>query len=360
MATTTRIEWTEKTWNPLVGCRRVSPGCQACYAMVMAARIANAAQAALRDGRTLTDVQAAYSRVVKWERGGMDAADEDDKALPQWNGRVECVASMLLEPLSWRKPCRVFVNSMSDLFHEDVPGEFIDRVFAVMALAEWHTFQILTKRAERMREYMTAPLGFSLRREGRVRTTALDVVMPDGHRPGVPLQFRWPLLNVWLGVSAENRKQLLERSEHLAQTPAAIRFFSLEPLLEDVAGELQLVFSTPGPRYPTCEIDWVIVGGESGPGARPCAVEWIERVRAVCKSAGVPLFVKQMGACVVSEERSLTREEQIDFGRDPNNPLSKWAWRAGLTDRKGADVNQWPDYLGTREYPETRDGSSRA
>ena len=204
----TNIEWTHgegftgETWSVTVGCSLKSDGCKHCYAMFMAARIANAAQAKLREGKTLSELEAAYLTVVRWERGGMQAADHNDKALPKWNGRVVPVESQLEVPLRWKKPRMTFVDSMSDLFHEDVPFEFIDKVFAVMRLSSRHVFQVLTKRAERMRGYFQQP--------------AVD---------GMPVS------NVWLGVSAENQQQANERIPHLLNCPAAVRFVSAEPLL---------------------------------------------------------------------------------------------------------------------------------
>src|SRR4051812_13386950 len=135
------IQWTGATWNPLVGCTKVSQGCKFCYAMLMASRIANAAQAKLRKGGKLTDVQTAYREVVRWERGGMYAADKNDKALPQWNNEIRLVPSLLDQPLRWTKGRLIFVNSMTDLFHEKVPFDYIDKVFTIMALSPHHTFQ---------------------------------------------------------------------------------------------------------------------------------------------------------------------------------------------------------------------------
>jgi protein gp37 len=208
------IEWTDTTWNPLTGCAKVSPGCAHCYAERMAARLRAMGQPRYRNGFALT-------------------LHEDQMSAP----------------LRWRRPRRIFVNSMSDLFHEDVPIEYIRRVFSVMAEAHWHVFQVLTKRSARLAE--TAPL--------------LD----------------WPP-NVWQGVSVENRRFAF-RADHLRAVPAAVRFLSCEPLLGpltalDVAG-----------------IDWVIAGGESGPGHRPVRAEWLADLRDRCASAGVPFFFKQWG-----------------------------------------------------------------
>jgi protein gp37 len=188
------------------------------------------------------------------------------------------------QPLRWTKPRKVFVNSMSDLFHEDVPDAFIDRVFAVMALAPQHTFQILTKRAERMREYMS---GRRTRRGDRA-------VRPHERRaPRIAKgSYSWPLPNVWLGVSVENQHFADERIPLLLQTPAAVRFISAEPLLGPVDLAHWLDDIPSGSR----RLDWVIVGGESGPGARPFDLAWARSIVQQCQAAGVPVFVKQLGA----------------------------------------------------------------
>lgn len=219
MADSSSIEWTDATWNPVRGCTKVSPGCKHCYAETFAER---------------------------W-RGVPGHPYEQGFDL-------RLVPDKLLEPLRWRRPRAVFVNSMSDLFHEQVPERFVRQVFEVMALADWHIYQVLTKRADRMREIVSR--------------------LPEGLRPG---------RHVWLGVSVENRRHGLPRIEPLRRTPAPVRFLSVEPLLEDV-GDLELD-----------GIRWVIVGGESGPGARPMREEWVHNIRAQCRAARVPFFFKQWG-----------------------------------------------------------------
>lgn len=214
MSTCSGIEWTESTWNPLTGCTKISPGCKNCYAERMARRLQAMGQPNYVNGFRLTLHE-----------------------------------HMLEQPLGWKKPQMVFVNSMSDLFHRDVPVEFILRVFDTMRRASWHTFQVLTKRSGRLVE--------------------LD-----------PL-FDWPH-NVWMGVSVENQDYTF-RIEHLRQTRARVKFLSLEPLLG------------PLPALDLRGIDWVIVGGESGPGARPMAEEWVIAIRDQCLAAGVPFFFKQWG-----------------------------------------------------------------
>ncbi len=210
------IEWTESTWNPLTGCTKISPGCRHCYAEKMALRLQ-----------------------------GM-------KHPNYVNGfKLSLHENVLDAPLSWKKPQMVFVNSMSDLFHGDVPPEFIRKVFDVMRRAWWHQFQVLTKRSQRLLEL----------------SPSLD----------------WPE-NVWMGVSVEN-EDYTGRIEDLRKTQARVKFLSLEPLLG------------PIPNLDLDGIDWVIVGGESGPGARPLREDWVLEIRDQCLKAGVPFFFKQWGGC---------------------------------------------------------------
>ena len=234
------IEWTDATWNPVRGCTKISPGCKHCYAETFAER---------------------------W-RGVPGHPYEQGFDL-------RLVPEKLEEPLRWRRPRRIFVNSMSDLFHERIPFNYIDQVFAVMQASPQHTFQVLTKRADRIARYM----------EG-----ADERVQDAGSRLAAKSRWchanedtGWPLANVWLGVSVEDRKYGLPRIDHLRVVPAAVRMLSVEPLLEDL-GELNLD-----------GIGWVIVGGESGPGARPMRPEWARSVRDQCVAAGVPFFFKQWG-----------------------------------------------------------------
>lgn len=285
----TSIEWTStynadgtvtpgKTWNPLRGCSRISPGCANCYAEKIAARFS--------------------------DPGEPFHTFAERTPRPHWTGKVELIEDKLLEPLSWRKPCRCFVNSMSDLFHEDLPDSDRDRIFAVMALCPHITFQLLTKRADRMERYLTA-----IRSDG-----VTSGIISDYY--GRPARFfprackrlfnredimPWPLPNVWLGVSVENQEQADARIPHLLRTPAAVRFLSCEPLLGPVdllsmprvgqhwdylTGEKQ----NGGGKEHTRGIDWVIVGGESGPGARSCNVEWVRSIVRQCRDAGVACF----------------------------------------------------------------------
>lgn len=214
MAQQSTIEWTDATWNPVTGCTKISPGCKHCYAHRMARRLH-----AMGNPRYKNDFKVTL---------------HDD----------------LIElPLRWKRPRRIFVNSMSDIFHPQVSEKFILEVFDVMGRAHWHTFQVLTKRADRL-----ASLS-----------------------PSLP----WPE-NVWIGVSVENSKYTV-RIRDLVRVPAAVRFLSVEPLLG------------PIPRLPLRGVDWVIVGGESGPKARPCNAEWVQKIRDRCIGRGIPFFFKQWG-----------------------------------------------------------------
>ena len=303
-----KIEWTEQTWNPTTGCDRVSEGCDHCYALTMAGRLKAMGQ-------------------EKYQTDGN----------PQTSGPGFGVAvhpETLDAPLRWRKPRHVFVDSMGDLFHDAVPDEFIARVFAVMAATPQHTYQVLTKRPGRMR----ALVG---RNEYESCSNLLDACV-DEETALALYEADWPLPNVWLGVSAENQKWADVRIPVLLDTNAAVRFVSAEPILGpiDLLGDAE----QPGPAvvrtgfeirtdYGTgvehdvddqIGIDWVIVGGESGPDARPMELRWVRDLRDQCQTAGVPLFVKQLGSC--------------------------WAAQNGQRD-KGGDISLWPADLRVRELP---------
>ncbi|MEY5060380.1 MAG: hypothetical protein RIS45_301, partial [Planctomycetota bacterium] len=269
-------------------------------------------------------------------------------------------------------------DSMSDLFHEDVPFEFIDRVFAVMALTPRHTYQVLTKRPERMAEYFN---DFG-RANIRVYDAATEIVNADFDRfPGDMASKRssggswWPLPNVWLGTSVEDQARADERIPHLLRCPASVRFLSVEPLLGHVDLEFQpkacpscgrgdfiTTTRTKGadticgcagercadaPLLPT--IDWVIVGGESGAHARPCDVRWIESVVTQCKAAGVPVFVKQLGARVWAQDRPAPYSREEPHGRLIEAAPPDYLF--SFKNRKGSDPEEWPSYLRVREWP---------
>jgi protein gp37 len=295
MADGTHIEWTDATWNPITGCSIESPGCKHCYAMKLAG----------------TRLQHHPSRA------GLTV---DTKAGPVWNGEVRFNEQWLTEPLRWKRPRRIFVVAHGDLFHESVPDSWIDRVFAVMALAPQHQFQVLTKRALRMREYL-APAEFDPlnSRLSRIQDAAYRMMATiDGRwnearamaaREAViaaldPGEFRG-FANVWLGVSAENQHWLMQRATHLVETPAALRFLSYEPALDALDLEPFLLpvrqwsngWANNYPyQYPKHRLDWVICGGESGDGARPMRPDWARSVRDQCAAAGVPFLFKQWGS----------------------------------------------------------------
>jgi protein gp37 len=265
MAGKSNIEWTGHTWNPVAGCSVLTPGCTNCYAMKMAARLEAMGQPL-------------YAGLTKPSKGGA-----------VWTGVMrQANQETLLMPLRRKKPTTFFVNSMSDLFHENAPDEWIDRVFAVMALCPQHTFQVLTKRAARMRDYFCAPVDFA----GVVRSERIADVMLRNHR--IESGFKcvsWPLPNVWLGVSTERQQEADERIPLLLQTPAAVRFISAEPLL----GPLDLQFYIYAiHNSPEAALDWIIVGGESGPRHREMPEAWAMSLINQCQDAGVPVFMKQM------------------------------------------------------------------
>jgi protein gp37 len=265
------IEWTDATWNPVTGCAKISQGCKHCYAE--------------REWPRLTKLVPAYA--------GRAFRD------------VRTHADRLDQPLRWKKPRRVFVNSMSDLFHEAVPFEFIDRVFAVMALAPQHTFQVLTKRAERMHDYLlqrsesmcasdwprSNPVAIAMSVASKARGDALP-----GNAP-LHLAGNWPLPNVWLGVSVEDQAAADERIPLLLKAPSAGRWISAEPLLGPVSFD-GLFANTADIRDGTNALealDWVVAGGESGPKARPMHPAWARLLRDQCAAAGVPFLFKQWG-----------------------------------------------------------------
>lgn len=323
MSDKSKIEWTDATWNPITGCSVVSPGCTNCYAMKLA-------------GTRLKDHPS---------RAGLT---DDSKAGPVWNGQVRFNESWLDQPLRWKKPRQIFVCAHGDLFHENVPDEWIDRVFAVMALAPQHTFQVLTKRPERMRSYLsdTDQLRFAERLMRAARLSAplckpwtvqlADWAIHPGH-PAADLPLSrdphviaarknaqtFPLPNVWLMVSIEDQPRANERIPHLLATPAAVRGVSAEPLLgpidlteiivasgngwSDFVNALdhidaKMFRGEPG-SLPA--LDWVIAGGESGSGARPMHPDWVRSLRDQCQAAGVPFHFKQWGEWAPAQDNEI-------------------------------------------------------
>jgi protein gp37 len=306
------IEWTEETWNPVVGCSKVSPGCAHCYAETIAKRFGDGAT--FPTFKPWTPENAAHNVTLKPDR--------------------------LEQPLHWRRPRMVFVNSMSDLFHEEIPDSYIAEVFATMAFATRHTFQVLTKRPERARDLLTQPFergSFSWITEDRV-----------GNRLSPDFPVTWPLPNVWLGVSIENMRWV-GRADTLRETPAAVRFVSAEPLLGPLIERVGCpeCWDWPDDECAACEglcwwwsqeslslegIDWLIVGGESGPGARPMDLNWARDLVEACDLPGVAPFVKQLG--------SVWAKQHTARGLD-----------CGPADKKGGDPRHWPPDLRVREMP---------
>jgi protein gp37 len=266
-----KIEWTEVTWNPTTGCDKVSQGCKNCYA------------------------EALHKRLQ-----GMGQKKYDHPFL----GTVKMHEDALLLPLSWKKSRMIFVNSMSDLFHKDVPFEFIDKVFAVIGLSHIHKFQILTKRPDIMRRYFTEHYaGWKIINACKILYELLGVEVYERLKQnrqfkGVGLDGSWPMHNVWLGTSVEDQETATERIPFLIRIPAAVRFLSCEPLLgkiefSDVTKRSDAVQQLG--RKALFGIDWVIAGGESGHGARPMHPYWVRSLRDQCHAAGVPFFFKQWG-----------------------------------------------------------------
>ena len=336
MADGTKIEWTSATWNVVNGCSVVSPGCTNCYAMRLAGTRMRSHPT--RQGLTMPS-----------------------KAGPVWTGEVRFVEQLLDQPLRWAKPRMIFVCAHGDLFHEAVPDEWIDRVFAVMALAPQHTFQCLTKRPARMRAYLASKARVG---DGDLCRAINRIPAHIGARPGILVL---PLPNVWLGTSVEDQRRADERVPILLDTPAAVRWISAEPLLgpvdlarylgdislhclhgHDNLGLLEHEISYVQPPAasevtalcPTCgapakagrcsKLDWVVAGGESGPGARPFVLGWGKDLIRQCREAAVPVFMKQVGAIPTNREG-----ERCPHIHDP----------------KGGDPAEWPEDLRVREWP---------
>ena len=291
MADKTAIEWTDATWNPITGCKVLSAGCKHCYAMKLAG--GRLKHHPTREGLTI-----------------------DTKAGPVWNGEVRLNWSMLGDPGKWKRPRRIFVCAHADLFYEAVSDEWIDLVFAVMAANPQHTFQVLTKRADRMRAYLSAP-----ERLRRIYNQWSSVSSKPAEAQA------WPLPNVWLGVSAEDQHTADDRIPDLLATPAAKRWISAEPLLgpldllhvravevDGKYGESMSFYDALVGRYVSRSrgyhssssaikaLDWVVLGGESGAGARPMNPQWARSVRDQCVIAGVPFLFKQWGEYVSVSE----------------------------------------------------------
>jgi protein gp37 len=265
MSAESSIEWTDATWNPVRGCTKISDGCKHCYAETFAERF----------------------RGVKGHpyEQGFD---------------LRLVPEKLAEPLRWRNPKMIFVNSMSDLFHENVPEDYVVAVAKVMVEAKWHTYQVLTKRSDRLRELLNSSLRFAANQK-----------------------------HIWWGVSVENKKYGLPRIENLQNAHAAIKFLSVEPLLEDLG------------KFNLYGIDWVIVGGESGHGARPMRKEWVVSVRDQCKREGVPFFFKQWGGVrKKAAGRKLDGKTYDEFPQRTHHPVLRADECLALASKFEADFKQ--------------------
>lgn len=264
-----KIEWTNETWNPIIGCTKISPGCDNCYAEIMAFRLMHMPYTSY------------YQNVLK-DNG--ESHPHKFRNLPKWNGKTHFVKSQLEKPLKWKKPRMVFVCSMGDLFHESVPFIEIDSIFSIMSDNDQHTYQILTKRPDRMREFF--------------------YWKSDWYGK------KWqPKDNIWFGVTAENQEQANIRIPVLLKIPAAVRFVSIEPMLSpiDISNYLKVINESGwhdfgGPFSGRNKLDWVICGGESGHKARPMHPDWVRSLRDQCKAAEVPFFFKQWGEWMPTED----------------------------------------------------------
>lgn len=300
MSNTTQIQWTDATWNWLTGCSRISAGCKNCYAHRAAARYA------------------ANPKLPQYT-----------EEISKWNGTVELVESQLNKPLRRRKPTKFFTCSMSDIFHESVPFEWIDLAFGIMALCPQHTFQVLTKRPERMLSWskqthrdnwVNAVNKYAEQHVDKLvdGTIKLDTSIRD---PALTLP------NVWLGVSVENQQSVDERIPILLEVPAAARFISAEPLIGEIdLGHYLCDYWRQGLTIGNY-LDWVIVGGESGIGARECHLGWIKSTIRQCESAKTAVFVKQLGRVWAEESRTY------------------------CVDSKGGNPDGWPQEFRVRQFP---------
>lgn len=432
MASDSKIEWTDTTWQVTNGCTRKSAGCDNCYAVTMTHRL---------EGMAKADIAADKNPGRKANYIGLTVLN--GKGDRHFNGTVRTLPEALTDPLKWKRPRRVFVNSMSDLFHADVPFEFIDQVFDVMWKCPQHTFQVLTKRPERMYEFIekhaarllfdwgTDRINYHPMRRGdpfillnnQLRNDCGwcyikedDDEHQDCQHPGndygycdakscpigSPIDTKSELIqlgysaddyewedegdgtgeqftcepnivelhtrpmnayvdNAWLGVSAENQQAFDERIEWLHrlrwEVPHATLFLSIEPLLGpiDIAPALErLEFSvTAGSTRPKSKtvVDWVIVGGESGPGARPCNIEWIRSIVAQCKAAGVACFVKQLGGFPVWPDADASASLKSETRGPVFTGRGDGTYHAKLKDKKGGDWSEWPEDLRVREMP---------
>ncbi|MEA5619941.1 DUF5131 family protein [Cronbergia sp. UHCC 0137] len=323
MSKDSNIEWTGHTWPIVTGCDFAGEGCPNCYALKDSWRLSHNPNSKISEPYKDTVIKAANGKL-------------------QWSGVVKVHIDRLNWVLKWKKPAKIFVCNMADLFHEKVPDDFIDLAFAYMAIAQRHTFQILTKRPERMQSYMRNC-------KQRIRRAAVDLgrelKLPyETYEPYETCEFEWPLPNGWLGVSVENQKAADTRIPILVETPAKVKFLSCEPLLEelDLSEFLNIDYyvsamETPcgtGIKYYNA-IDWIIAGGESGPNARVCHVEHLRSLVQDCQSAEIPIFIKQLGTKPMLN----------------NQPYKISDSEALRRNRKGGILTEFPEDLQLREFP---------
>lgn len=360
MSENTSIQWTDRTWNPVRGCSRVSAGCDNCYAMRQAHRFNTPSE------------RSPYHGLTTIRRGKVD-----------WAGVARFIPDQLGAPLKWRKPARVFVNSMSDLFHPSLSNEEIAAVFGVMAACPQHTFQVLTKQPKRAAEWFAWYEGDS----GTGASPYAAVMQAVQTVPGTADSSRewyevgkdrhWPLPNVHLGVSVENQKTADERIPPLLGLPAAVRFVSAEPLLEPVS--ISDIYHEGAILKPLCglrwistgkgiqlspksrgpQLDWVIVGGESGNGARPFNLDWASVLVDQCARADVACFVKQLGSrpCITEFAwRNMSHGMMSLLSPRSEHPMVKAAGlvQLAMADRSGGNMSEWPEALRVRQFPEAR------
>lgn len=305
----TNIEWTDETWNPIVGCSKVSPGCDNCYA-----------------------VGTVHRGLAEQHRGLTVRAE----GATDWTGEVRVVESMMDRPLRWTKPRRIFVNSLSDLFHPDVSDETIARIFTVMALAPQHTFQVLTKRPQRMADMLSTRLFWKVVASHCADDQTASLSWP--YRTAIANHQGLP--NVWLGVSIESDRYAF-RADHLRRTPAAVRWISAEPLLG------------PLPSLDLTGIDWLVVGGESGPKARPMHPQWVRDLRDECTDICCPecgeTWPYDDAEIPCSHCRGSGAEDPTAFLFKQGGSVLAKEW--GCTDSKGGKLDEIPAEFQIREYP---------
>jgi protein gp37 len=323
MGDRSKIEWTDASWNPIRGCARVSEGCRNCYAERLAARF---------NGPGQPYEGLAVLKEIKHEP--LKSTFE-----PRWTGAIRILDDKMNLPFRWKSPRRIFVNSMSDLFYEPIPRSLIDNIFAVMALCERHSFQVLTKRVRRMCDYTNSmstltPSDSLVARVARRAEIRAKTAGEDVSSPYFDMWLEdWPLKNIWLGASAENQETYDARRRDLENTNAAVIWWSLEPLL----GPIRLNLSQSA-RLP----NWIVVGGESGPGARAMHPDWVRRIRDDCVKHHIPFFFKQWGEWIAIDQVKTS----FDASHIPRSYVGQlMVWRVGKHNTtRTLDGYDWSEY----------------